>query len=405
MGAFEYTALDAGGRQRRGVLEGDTPRQIRAQLRDQGMSPLTVVEVKQREAKRQGKRFSLQRGVSSSDLALITRQFATLVRSSLPVEESLRAVSQQTEKERIRSMLLGVRAGIMEGHTLANALGNYPHVFSDLFRSTIAAGEQSGHLDTVLERLADYTENRQHMMQKISLALIYPSFLVLACVGIVTALLAFVVPKVVQVFDNVGQGLPAATQVLIAISDSVRNYGVWGLVLLAIVIVCFRFAVRREGPRRAYHRMLLRLPLIGRLSRGFNTARFTRTFSILAASGVPILDGLRIAAAVLTNQPMREAVTDAAAKVREGSSISHALEKSGYFPPMMIHLIASGESSGNLEGMLDRAATSQEREVETIIAASMSIFEPLLLLIMGSVVMFIVLAILLPIFNINQLIK
>lgn len=405
MGAFEYTALDLGGRQRRGVLEGDTPRQIRAQLREQGMSPLTVVEVKQREAKRQGKRFTLQRGVSSSDLALITRQFATLVRSSLPVEESLRAVSQQTEKERIRSMLLGVRAGIMEGHTLATALGNYPHVFSDLFRSTIAAGEQSGHLDTVLERLADYTENRQHMMQKISLALIYPSFLVLACAGIVTALLAFVVPKVVQVFDNVGQGLPAATQVLIAISDSVRNYGIWGLVLLAIIVMCFRFAVRNDGPRRYYHRTLLRLPLIGRLSRGFNTARFTRTFSILVASGVPVLDGLRIAAAVLTNQPMREAVTDAAAKVREGSSISHALEKSGYFPPMMIHLIASGESSGNLEGMLDRAATSQEREVETIIAASMSIFEPLLLLIMGSIVMFIVLAILLPIFNINQLIK
>lgn len=405
MGAFEYTALDLGGRQRRGVLEGDTPRQIRAQLREQGMSPLTVVEVKQREAKRQGKRFTLQRGVSSGDLALITRQFATLVRSSLPVEESLRAVSQQTEKERIRSMLLGVRAGIMEGHTLANALGNYPHVFSDLFRSTIAAGEQSGHLDTVLERLADYTENRQHMMQKISLALIYPSFLVLACAGIVTALLAFVVPKVVQVFDNVGQGLPAATQALIAISDSVRNYGIWGLVLLAIIVMCFRFAVRHDGPRRYYHRTLLRLPLIGRLSRGFNTARFTRTFSILVASGVPVLDGLRIAASVLTNQPMREAVTDAAAKVREGSSISHALEKSGYFPPMMIHLIASGESSGNLEGMLDRAATSQEREVETIIAASMSIFEPLLLLIMGSIVMFIVLAILLPIFNINQLIK
>lgn len=405
MGAFEYTALDLGGRSRRGVLEGDTPRQIRQQLREQGLSPLTVVEVKQREAKRQGKRFALQRGISSGDLALITRQFATLVRSGLPIEESLRAVSQQTEKERIRSMLLGVRAAVMEGHTLAAAFAGYPFVFSDLFRSTVAAGEQSGHLDTVLERLADYTENRQHMMQKISLALIYPSFLVLACLGIVTALLAFVVPKVVQVFDNVGQGLPPATQVLIAVSDSVRNYGFWGLGFLALVFIGFRFAVRHDGPRRQYHRALLRLPLIGRLSRGFNTARFTRTFSILAASGVPVLDSLRIAAAVLTNQPMREAVTDAASKVREGSSISHALEKSGYFPPMMIHLIASGESSGNLEGMLDRAASSQEREVETIIAASMAIFEPMLLLIMGAIVMFIVLAILLPIFNINQLIK
>lgn len=403
MGAFEYTALDAAGKQRKGVLEGDTPRQIRQQLRERGLTPLGVVEVRQREAKRSTGRF-MQRGVSATDLALFTRQFATLVRSGLPIDEALRAVSQQTEKARIRSMVLGVRSRVTEGHTLATAMGDFPHVFSDLYRSTVAAGEQSGRLDVVLERLAEYTESRQALAQKTMLALIYPAFLVCASLAIVVVLLAYVVPKIVDVFKNTGQELPFLTQALIALSDWVREYGLVAALVLVILIFFGRLALRREGPRRTYHKVLLRLPVIGRLARGLNAGRFSRTFSILAASGVPILDALRIAAQVVSNVPMREAVSQAAIMVREGSAISVALEKSRYFPPMTIHLIASGESSGNLEGMLERAADAQEREVETMIGAAMGIFEPVMLLVMGGVVLMIVLAILTPIFDMNQLV-
>lgn len=404
MGAFEFTALDGTGKQRKGVLEGDTPRQIRQQLREQGFTPLAVVEVQQREAKRSRQGF-MQRGISATDLALITRQFSTLVRAGLPIDEALRAVSQQTEKARIRSMLLGVRARVTEGHPLASALADFPHVFSDLYRSTVAAGEQSGRLDIVLERLADYAENRQAMMQKTMLAMIYPSFLVFASLGIVTALVTFVVPKVTQVFMDLKQELPALTKGLIALSDFMREYGLTLGLFIVVAVVVFRFLLRREGPRRQYHRVLLRLPVLGRLIRGLNAARFARTLSILSASGVPVLDALRIASQVLSNLPMRQAVEQAAVMVREGTAIAVALDKSRYFPPMTIHLIASGESSGNLEGMLERAASSQEREVETMISAALGIMEPVLLLVMGAVVMLIVLAILVPIFDINQLVK
>lgn len=405
MGAFEYVALDQGGKQKKGVLEGDTPRQIRQQLRDKGFVPVNVVEVQKKEARQGQSRRRSGRGLSATDLALITRQFATLVRSGLPLEEALRAVSQQTEKERVRNMLMGVRAGVVEGRPLAHALGDFPHVFPELYRSTVAAGEQSGFLDAVLERLADYTESRQVLIQKISMALIYPSFLVLASLGIVTALLAYVVPQVVQVFENTQQVLPLATQILMGLSAGVRDFGIYIGAAAIVLFAVFRWSQRHEGPRRRYHRLLLRLPVIKRLIRGLNTARFARTCSILAASGVPILDALRIAGEVITNLPMRESVSQAATMVREGSSISGALDKSGYFPPMMVHLIASGESSGNLEEMLERAATSQEREVETLISALMAIFEPLMLLVMGAVVLFIVLAILLPIFNMNALVS
>ena len=404
MGAFEYTALDATGKQRKGVLEGDTPRQIRQHLREQGFTPLNVLEVRKKEEKRSRQSF-YQRGISATDLALLTRQFATLVRSGLPIDEALRAVSQQTEKERIRSMLLGVRARVTEGHPLAVAMADFPHIFSHLFRSTVAAGEQSGRLDVVLERLADYTENRQAMMQKTSLALIYPIFLVLASTGVVVVLVAYVVPQVVQVFSNLNQALPFMTQILITGSDFLREYGIAGFLALAVLFGLFRLALRRDGPKEMYHRFLLRLPIIGRMIRGLNAARFARTLSILAASGVPVLEGLRISSQVLSNLPMKKAVEHAATMVREGSAIAVALDRSRYFPPMTIHLIASGESSGNLEGMLEKAASSQEREASTLISAFLGILEPLLLLVMGGVVLFIVVAMLVPIFNINQLVR
>lgn len=403
MGAFEYTALDAQGRERSGVLEGDASRQIRQQLREQGLTPLSVEAVQQREARSKKRIFS--RRISATDLALITRQWATLVGSGLPIDEALATVSKQTEKPRLKSMMAAVRSRVMEGHTLAIALSDFQNVFSDLFRSTVSAGEQSGHLDVVLERLADYTEARQQLSQKIMLALIYPAILTLVAILVVAFLMAVVVPQVVGVFENTGAELPLATIILIGFSDFLQEYGILLLVLLFVAIGLIFYLYRFENIRHKVHRSLLAIPVIRRLVRGVETARFARTFSILVASGVPVLDGMRISAQVMTNLPMREAVEDAAKRIREGSGIHRALESCGYFPPMMINLIASGEASGNLEEMLERSASGQEREVETLIAGAMGLFEPLLIVGMGGIVLFIVTAILLPIFNMNQLIS
>ena len=404
MGAFEYIALDPSGREKKGVMEGDTARQVRQQLRDQGWVPLEVQETAEREGRAHKRSIGLRRGISTTDLALITRQLATLVRSGMPLEEALQAASQQCEKARLKSMLLAVRSRVMEGHTLATGLGDFPHVFPELYRTTVAAGEQSGHLDVVLERLADYSEARQQMQQKIQLALFYPSLLTLVAITVVIGLMTYVVPQVVQVFDNIGQELPGLTKALIAMSDFLRGWGLWLLALLVAAGFGAAALLRQEGPKRRFHLLLLRLPLIARLVRGINAGRFARTFSIVTASGVPVLEGLRISAQVMSNLPMREAVEDAIRMVREGASIFAALDKSGWFPPMMVHLIASGESSGRLEEMLERAAVNQEREIETLISAIMGLFEPLLILVMGGLVLIIVLAILLPIFNLNQLV-
>jgi len=405
MGAFEYTALDASGREKKGVMEGDAPRQVRQQLREQGWMPLDVQEVSQRETSTRRRPAFLQRGISATDLALMTRQLATLVRAALPLEECLRAVAQQTDRPRLKSMLLAVRSRVMEGHTLAAGLGDFKHIFPELYRTTVEAGEQTGHLDRVLERLADYTENRQQMRQKIQLAVFYPALLTLVAIVVVGGLMTYVVPQVVQVFDNIGQDLPGLTVGLIAISDFMRGNIVLILVLLVLAGVAVSWLLRYEDNRRRFHLLLMRLPLVGRLVRGLDTGRFARTFSILTASGVSVLEALRISAQVIASLPMREAVNEAAARVREGAGIAASLERSGYFPPMTIHLIASGEASGKLEEMLERAAINQEREIETLIAAVLGLFEPLLILVMGGVVLIIVLAILLPIFDLNQLVQ
>lgn len=405
MAAFEYIALDASGRERKGVLEGDTPRQVRQQLREKGLAPVNVAEVRQSEDHRSAARFSFGRGISATDLALITRQFATLARSGLPIEEALQTVSRQTEKPRLRNMLMAVRSRIMEGHSLATALRDFPHIFSQLYTATVAAGEQSGHLDIVLERLADYTEARQTLRQKMLLALLYPSIVTIVALLVVVALLTFVVPQVVDVFDNIGQDLPILTRMLIAVSDFLKDYGIVVLLALIGVGLIIARALRQPGPKQQFHRLLLALPLISRLVRSMNTARFMRTFSILTASGVPVIEAMRISAQVISNLPMRTAVEEAARRVREGANLHKSLERSGYFPPIAIHLVASGEASGKLENMLDRAAISQEKEIETLLAALMGLFEPLLIIGMGGAVLIIVIAILLPIFDLNQLVK
>ncbi len=404
MGAYEYTAVDPSGKQHKGVLEGDTPRQVRQLLRDRELLPLAVSEIASQEKQGGQRTLSLRRGISPTDLALVTRQLATLVRSGMPLEEALLAVGQQSEKPRLKSILLGVRSRVMEGHTLADGLADFPQAFPDIYRATVAAGEQSGHLDAVLERLADYAESRQQLRQKIAGAMVYPIILTVVAVFIVGLLLVYVMPKVVQVFDNFNQELPGLTSTLIAISDFLQAYGLLTLVILAGLVFAVSRWLRNPDIRRSFHRNLLRLPLFGQLVKGLNTARLTKTFSILAGSGVPILESMRISGNVISNIPMREAVGDAALRVREGAPIGKSLAVSGLFPPMCIHLISSGEASGQLEEMLERAATNQEREVDGTIAALLNVLQPLLILVMGGFVLLIVLAILMPIFELNQLI-
>ncbi len=410
MAAFEYLALDERGREKKGVLEADTARLARSLLRQQSLTPLEVSETSGRvKASVKGERTVAQPtfrgGIKTNDLALLTRQIATLSAAGTPLEESLSAVSQQTEKPRIKSLLLSVRAKVLEGHSFAAALKDYPKVFPEIYQATVAAGEQSGHLDAVLERLADYTEERQAANATVKKALIYPSMLVAASILIVSFLLAYVVPQVVQVFDGLDQELPALTTGMLATSDFVRE---WGLVVAGVAFIAFilfQRAMRGEAFKLRVHAFLLKLPLFKRLIRGHNTAQFARTLSILAASGVPVLEALDIGSQVVTNRPMREAVNTAAAQVREGSTMSSALERTGYFPPMLLHLIASGESSGQLDSMLEKAASHQERELSSLMAVFLGLFEPMVILIMGGVVLTIVLGILLPIFEMNQLVN
>jgi general secretion pathway protein F len=407
MGAFEYVAVDAAGRDRKGVIEGDTARHVRQLLREQNLLPVEVREVVEQETASARRRlgFRLQRGLSAADLALVTRQLATLVKSGLPLEEALLAVSQQTDKPRVHSIILGVRSKVMEGHALADGLADFPGSFPEIYRATVAASEQSGHLDAVLERLADYTDNRQQLRSRTLSAMLYPVMLFVVCVAIVFFLLVSVVPKVVEVFRTSDAELPILTQLLIAGSDFMRQYGVW--LVMAVVAAGYLFTrwLRIEANRRRWHRFLLGLPLIGKVVRGSNTARFARTLSTLTSSTVPVLEALRISSEVVTNLPMRAAVEDAAVRVREGAPIGRSLAVSKLFPPMMIHLISSGETSGELDTMLERSAVHQERELDAILQAVVSLLGPLMILVMGGLVLVIVLAMLLPIFELNQLVK
>ncbi len=404
MGAFEFVALNKSGKESKGLIEGDTPKHVRQILRERHLLPIKVTEIAQKDSS--GKHsISLRRGLSANELALLTRQLATLAEAGLPLEEALLAVSEQNENPRAKSILLGVRARVLEGHTLADGLADFPQAFPEIYRATVSAGEQSGHLDMVLERLAEFTESRQILQQQIRNAMIYPIALVVTAIGIISFMLSYVVPKVVYVFENYGQELPLLTRIMISSSDFLRDY--WLLLIIGIVATIFglRQLLRREGPKRKYHRLLLRIPIVRTLTRGINTARFTQTLSILASSGVPILTALRIASQVVVNIPMREAVEEASLRISEGAMISKSLAASKLFPPMTTHLIASGEASGRLQEMLSRAASNQEREVDGLIATLLGIMQPLLVIIMAVIVLLIVLAILLPIFEINNLIR
>lgn len=404
MAAFEYIALDNKGRQQKGVLEADSARQVRQILRERQMAPLEVKASRSRESTSTAAHFSFSRGISAADLALITRQLATLVQAALPIEEALRAAAAQATSSRIQSMLLAVRARVLEGHDLASSLKEFPSAFPDLYRATVAAGEHAGHLGPVLEQLADYTEQRQQSRQKIQLALLYPLILMGASLLIVGFLLGYVVPDVVKVFIDSGQTLPVLTRGLIALSDWVKGWGWLAVLLSAAGVVALRMALRDEAFKARWHGFLLRVPLVGRLIRATDCARFASTLAILTRSGVPLVEALNIGAQVIANLVIRADVLVAAQKVREGGSLTRALENSGQFPPMMLHMIASGERSGELDQMLTRTATNQESQLSAQIALLVGLFEPFMLVFMGAVVLVIVLAILLPILSLNQLV-
>ena len=405
MAAFDYVALDTAGKEKKGVLEADTARAARALLRTQDLTPLEISESHRKASNKDNPTpRTFRGGISTAELALLTRQIATLTGSGTPLEEALAAVSRHSEKPRIKSLILAVRSRVLEGHSLAAALKDFPRVFPEIYQATVAAGEQSGHLDAVLERLADYFENRQAANATIKKALIYPTMLVVASIGIVAFLLGYVVPQVVQVFDSMNQTLPALTRGMLAASAFVREWGLIVLIVTVVLVVAFQRAMHNEAFKSRVHALLLKLPMVSKLIRGFNASQFARTLSILAASGVPVLEALGIASQVITNRPMREAVHTASSQVREGSTLSNALERTGYFPPMLLHLIASGEASGRLDSMLEKAATHQERELDSAMSIFLGLFEPLVILIMGGVVLTIVLGILLPIFEMNQLV-
>ncbi|SRR5690554_47867 len=403
MAAYEFRALDASGRQQKGVLEADSPRQVRQQLRDKGWTPLSVEASVERHNRSTGFR-RRGTGLSAGDLALVTRQLATLIQSGIPVEESLYTVSQQSEKAKIRSMMMAIRAKVLEGYSLADSLGEFPNAFPTLYRSTVAAGEHAGHMDLVLERLADYTEQRQLSRQKIQLAAIYPIILSFVAVGIVVFLLGYVVPDIVKVFINNGQELPAITEILLAVSGFVTSYGIYVLLLLIIAGVVFSALMRKDAFRFRVHQTLLEVPFVKRMTRGINTARFASTLSILTSSGVPLVEAMKIAGEVLSNDCLKASVLEAAQKVREGGSLYKSLEQTGYFPPMMLHMIASGESSGELDSMLERTARNQDNDLQGLISTMVGLFEPIMLLVMGVVVLVIVMAIMLPILKMSNLV-
>ncbi|MAV76378.1 MAG: type II secretion system protein GspF [Cellvibrionales bacterium] len=405
MAAFSYIAIDSGGKQQKGVVDADSARQVRQILRDKGLMA-TDVSATIKDADPQ-KSFSFSFGrpsLSVADLALITRQMATLIQAAIPLEEALGTVARQSDKSSVNSILLSVRSKVLEGYTLADAMAEYPSVFSNLYRSTVAAGESAGFLDVVMDKLADYTESSQAARQKIQMAMIYPAMLFLMAVGVVALLMVFVVPDVVKVFSTQGQGLPWITRALIATSDFIVNRGWLIIVALFAVVFGVKTLLSKPSIELNWHRQLLTLPLIGRLSRGTNTAQFASTLSILTASGVPLVEALKIAGEVLANQWLRQRVSHATQQVQEGTSLSRALSEGGYFPPMMLHMIASGEQSGQLDQMLERIASAQQRDLESLIGVMLGILEPLMLLFMGVCVFAIVVAILLPIVNLNSLV-
>lgn len=401
MTAFRFEAARPAGQLERGIIDADSPRHARNLLRERGLTPIDLVPVQEQSASRQ----SLGGRIRVPELALATRQLASLLSARLPLEQALGAVIEQADRPILRERFAAVRSEVVGGQGFAQALSKFPRDFPDVYRALVAAGEQSGDLALVMNRLADYVESRTALSQRIMMAFTYPA-IVTAVAGLtIVALLTYVVPQVIGVFAQTKQKLPFLTQALIMVSDFARNWGWWLLALVVVAVVLFRFMLRSPSFKLAWHGRLLNLPLFGRLIRGMNTARFASTLAILSSSGVPLIKSLEAGAQTLSNEALRGNVNDAIARVREGAPLSRALSAGKQFPPMMIHMIASGEATGHLAEMLERTATNLTQETERRALTLTSLLEPALILLMGVVVLLIVLAVLLPIIEINQLVR
>lgn len=402
MAAFNYRALDSDGREVRGVLEAETSRIARGRLRDQQLSPIEVTPTGRRAL------HSPHGGharIRANSLSLLTRQWSTLLAAGLTIERALTALIEQTEDQGAREVLAGVRAEVLAGHSLHAALGRFDDIFPPIYRALVNAGEKSGELSVLLARLADYLEATQATRQKILQALLYPLIVAVVAFAVISGLVTYVVPQIVGVFTHTKQSLPLLTQALILVSDVLRTSGLWLAAGAAAGVLLVRHALRNETIRLRWHARLLKAPLLGRFLRTIDSARFASTMAILVGSGVPLLAALEAGKAVIGNLVLRRSVERAIGLVREGSPLHRALAAERLFPPLLIHLVASGEASGTLDQMLSRAAHQQQTELDHRTAIALGLFEPLLILLMGALVLLIVLAVLLPIININLLLR
>jgi general secretion pathway protein F len=396
MPSFRFEAADSAGRIEKGLLEADSAAAARAALRARGLVPL---------AAKSGRRRVPRRRFPESELALATRQLASLLSAGLPVAQALGATVEQAENRAVREVFAAVRSDVFAGHRLAEALAQFPREFPEVYRASVAAGEDAGQLAGVMERLADYLEERLALRSKLLGAFLYPAIVTLVAFAIVIFLMTYVVPQVVEVFSHSRQRLPWPTQALLLISYVVRVGGIWIVLALIALSFAFRAWLRRPGRRLVWDRWVLGLPLLGRIVRGVNTARFASTLAILTSAGVPLLRALEAARATLSNAVLANAVGDVIEAVREGQGLAPALGRAKVFPPVLVHLAASGEATGELAPLLERAATNLAREAERRAMALSTLLEPLLILTMGAVVLAIVLAVLMPIIEINQLVR
>jgi len=403
MEAFEYSSLDQSGKNKSGIIQADTEKHVRQLLRDQNLIPVKIEKMQAGVDSAVGKKHNTK--LRTGELPIIIRQLSTLLKAGLPLDEALSTITEQSDHKNSKKILITLRAKLMEGQSLAYGMDLFPKAFDELITTSVEAGEQSGHLDEVLLRLAEYLEQREDMSKQSWMALLYPIILIVTSIAVVSGLMVFIVPKVIQVFETNNAQLPLITRALVSLSDWIRQYGLALFVVLMVAIVAFIFALQNQDFRYKWHRILLKMPILGSFIRIAQSAKFTRTLGILTKSTVPIVQALSLSSKVIKNLAIKESVEKTAAQVREGSSLSQSLKANGYFPPMTIRLIHSGEQSGILSEMLERSADTQERDVNQKLTSIVSIMQPVAILIVGMMILLIVLAMLLPIFQMNTIIN